>query len=148
MAHACGLGCGLPVGVTVWERSGEPFRVVCPLSESVRSGQWPRQPITRRAPLWAVGVQWYILWLHLSWRRETLRFSTNMAALVGQSSARNDSTLTTEWPKAFDIKNDIFTPGLVDRFKREMRAALSTRGLLEHVLNRPVTMIEIAGVTR
>ena len=67
-----------------------------------------------------------------------------MAAVVGHSSARNDSTLTTEWPKPFDIKNDIFLPGKVSTYKREMNAALATRGLLDHLINRPATMQEIA----
>ena len=38
---------------------------------------------------------------------------------------RNDSTLISAWPAKFDIKNDIFLPGKVDSFIRELDAALA-----------------------
>ena len=63
-----------------------------------------------------------------------------MADGVGQVSlasragrVRNDSTLVTKWPEAFDIKEDILIPGKATTFKRQMDAALRTRGLLDAI---------------
>ena len=67
-----------------------------------------------------------------------------MVPVAGPSPARNDSTLTAEWPKTFDTRNDIFVPGKVDTFIRELRAALQTRGLLDSIEQRAPTLQEIA----
>ena len=42
--------------------------------------------------------------------------------LSGSAPSRNDSTLTAAWPAKFDIKNDIFIPGKVETFIRELNA--------------------------
>ena len=59
-------------------------------------------------------------------------------------SQRNDSTLVSPYPTAFDKNQDITTPGKSDKYIRELRAALNTRGLLQHVLERAPTMQDIA----
>ena len=70
------------------------------------------------------------------------RVVTNMAAEVGYSyrPARNDSTVVTHWPKPIDTKNDIFEIGKVATFKRELDAALGTRGMLQFIQEQPLTM--------
>jgi hypothetical protein len=61
-----------------------------------------------------------------------------MAAEVGFgfSPARNDSTVVTPWPKPIDTKNDIFEIGKVATYKRELNAALATRGMLRFIVER------------
>ena len=56
---------------------------------------------------------------------------------------RNDSTLVTAWPEAFDIKNDIFKAGAADTFIRKTKSALQTRGLLAPIIERPPSVAEI-----
>ena len=70
------------------------------------------------------------------------RVVTNMAAEVGFSyrPARNDSTVVTPWPKPIDTKNDIFEIGKVSTFKRELDAALGTRGMLQFIQEQPLTI--------
>jgi hypothetical protein len=45
----------------------------------------------------------------------------------------------TSWPNAFDTKNDIFEIGKMATFKRELNAALSTRGMLRYIQEQPLT---------
>ena len=69
------------------------------------------------------------------------RVAGYMAAEEGYSvgPARIESTTVTPWPKAFDTKNDIFEIGKVATFKRELNAALSTRGMLRYIQEMPLT---------
>ena len=43
---------------------------------------------------------------------------------------RNDSTLVTPYPEAFNVQHDITVPGKPDKFIRQLNNALRTRGLL------------------
>ena len=56
---------------------------------------------------------------------------------------RIQNALVTEWPRPFDIKSDIFQPGKASTFRRQLRAALSTRGLLQAIEELPVTEPEV-----
>ena len=49
----------------------------------------------------------------------------------------------TEWPKPFDIKNDIFMPNKATTFRRQLRAALETRGLLAALEELPATLFDV-----
>ena len=57
---------------------------------------------------------------------------------------RNDSTLVTKYPDPFHVINDVSIPGKSDKFVRDLRAALDTRGLLRYILEREVSIVELA----
>ena len=59
------------------------------------------------------------------------------------SAGRNDSTVVTPWPSPFCVHTDIFTPGKVDTFVRELDNALRTRKLLEPILSAPLTLADV-----
>ena len=50
--------------------------------------------------------------------------------------ARNDSTMVVPFPKDFDTKADIILPGKVTTVHRDLNAALTTRGMLDVILER------------
>ena len=61
------------------------------------------------------------------------------------SNIKLSSVLVTEWPKPFDIKHDIFIPNKATTFRRQLRAALETRGLLAALEEQPLTMLDVQG---
>ena len=64
-----------------------------------------------------------------------------MAAVGGL--ARNDSTIVTAWPPAFDTENDIYVNGKADTFKRQLNSALQTRQILTALIERPLSMADL-----
>ena len=53
------------------------------------------------------------------------------------------SVLVTDWPKPFDIKIDIFMPNKATTFRRQLRSALETRGLLAPIEELAPTLQEV-----
>lgn len=63
---------------------------------------------------------------------------------VPDHQRRIQNALVTEWPKPFDIKSDIFQPGKASTFRRQLNAALATRGLLQAIEEQPITYQDVA----
>ena len=59
------------------------------------------------------------------------------------SNTRLSSALVTDWPKPFDIKNDIFMPNKATTFRRQLRAALETRNLLTPLEELAPTLFDV-----
>jgi hypothetical protein len=53
------------------------------------------------------------------------------------------SSHVTKFPAGFDMENDIFTPGKVEEFQRQLTSALRTRGLLRPLQERETTLQEM-----
>ena len=53
--------------------------------------------------------------------------------MVSGGSARLDPALLSAFPKPFNFKVDIYTPGKVDRYMAALRHALSSRKMLQHL---------------
>ena len=49
--------------------------------------------------------------------------------VAGESDPRIQTALVAKWPEAIDVKDGIFVPGKVEKWRRELTAALRTRGL-------------------
>lgn len=62
--------------------------------------------------------------------------------MVAQRS-KIDSALTTPYPAAFDVKNDVFVPGRADKFRQQLKTALDTRNLLSDILEVEPTLLDI-----
>ena len=54
-----------------------------------------------------------------------------------------DSALVAPFPKDFDIKSDIFTPGEIAKFQAGVRSALRSRMLLQACEELPPTLAEL-----
>ena len=63
-----------------------------------------------------------------------------MVAGSGQAAPKIDSALVAPFPKDFDIKTDIFTPGEIHKFQAGVRTALRSRKLLQACEELPPTM--------
>ena len=70
--------------------------------------------------------------------------STNMVADGADEPRGVSSALTTSWPSPFDLDKDLFEPGKVDSFKRELNAAFETRGLLVHIRSQAPALLTLA----
>ena len=68
---------------------------------------------------------------------------TNLTTLASATTQRVDSALTTAFPSAIHVLNDIYVAGKSDSFLRDLRAALETRGLLTAIVCRPLTFEQI-----
>ena len=67
-----------------------------------------------------------------------------MAAGGDTFSTKIHSSLVSSYPKPFDIRHDVFVPGSSTKFRQQLRAALSTRGLLRHLEETAPTAQKIA----
>ena len=63
--------------------------------------------------------------------------------VAGDSDPRIQSALVAKWPEPIDVRDGIFIPGRVEKWNRELTAALRTRGLLESLRTRAPTVEEL-----
>ena len=66
---------------------------------------------------------------------------THMVA--GESDSRIQTALVAKWPEPIDVKDGIFVPGRVEKWNRELTAALRTRGLLQSLRTRAPSIEEL-----
>ena len=58
--------------------------------------------------------------------------------------AKIDNALVSKWPEPIDMEHDIFVPGKVEKWQRELISALRTRGLYEFIRNKAPTLEDVA----
>ena len=58
----------------------------------------------------------------------------------GEHAPRVVTSLVSKWPEPFDMEHDIFVPGKVEKFLRELTSALRTRQLFEVLRRRPPSL--------
>ena len=63
--------------------------------------------------------------------------------VAGESDSRIQTALVAKWPEPIDVKDGIFVPGKVEKWSRELTAALRTRGLLESLRTRAPSIEEL-----
>ena len=63
--------------------------------------------------------------------------------VAGDSDPRIQSALVAKWPEPIDVRNGIFIPGRVEKWSRELTAALRTRGLYEELRLRAPTVEDL-----
>jgi hypothetical protein len=59
-----------------------------------------------------------------------------------------NSALTSPFPKAIDMENDITKQGCVDTYLRELKSALRTRGLMDVIEQREPTIDEVMSANK
>ena len=63
--------------------------------------------------------------------------------VAGESDSRIQTALVAKWPEPIDVKDGIFVPGRVEKWNRELTAALRTRGLLQSLRTRAPSIEEL-----
>ena len=68
-----------------------------------------------------------------------------MVAGDGQDH-RIQNALVSKWPEPLDMEHDIFVPGKVERWSRELVSALRTRGLWRSISMQEPTLEQMADI--
>ena len=63
--------------------------------------------------------------------------------VASDSDPRIQSALVAKWPEPIDVRDGIFIPGRVEKWSRELTAALRTRGLYEELRLRAPTIEDL-----
>ena len=64
--------------------------------------------------------------------------------VAGEFDSRISTAVVSSWPEPLDIEVDIFIPGKVEKWTRELVSALRTRKLYDTLRQLPPTLQQIA----